>query len=213
MIEIIPNWHPIFVHFTVALFSVATGLYVLSLLVPNDHLKEQWRIVARWNLWLGMAITLVTVLTGWYAYNTVAHDEPSHLAMTDHRNWALATTTLFLLVTIGSILLHRAGKEISTLILAMLLIAMAALGSTAWRGGELVYRYGLGVISLPNTGNHGHVIGETGDGHGKGGVVGVHHEKEDERPSETNEESYGEKQINTKVVPHDDIEGSVPHSH
>lgn len=50
MIEIIPNWHPIFVHFTVALFSVATGLYALSLLVSNIQLKEQWRIVARWNL-------------------------------------------------------------------------------------------------------------------------------------------------------------------
>ena len=25
------------------------------------------------------------------------------------------------------------------------------LGSTAWRGGEIVYRYGIGVMSLPQT--------------------------------------------------------------
>jgi hypothetical protein len=29
MFEIIPNWHPIFVHFTVALLSLAVGLFVV----------------------------------------------------------------------------------------------------------------------------------------------------------------------------------------
>ena len=164
MIEIVPNWHPIFVHFTVALFSVATGLYALSLLVSNVELKAQWRIVARWNLWFGMAISLITVLTGWYAYNTVAHDAPSHLAMTDHRNWALITVTLYLIVTAWSVIRHRAGKEASPLLFLILLIALSSLGSTAWRGGEVVYRYGLGVMSLPNTGQHAH-MGEA-DEHG-----------------------------------------------
>ena len=179
MIEIIPNWHPIFVHFTVALFSVATGLYLLSMVVSNAQLKEQWCIVARWNLWLGMAITLITVLTGWYAYNSVAHDESSHLAMTDHRNWALITVALFLIVTAWSVVRHRAGKEASTLLLLVLVVALSSLGSTAWRGGEVVYRYGLGVMSLPNTGQHAH-MGEanehgndTAEGESSHGHAGV----------------------------------------
>lgn len=164
MLEIIPNWHPIFVHFTVALFSVASGLYAVSVFVPNEKLKAQWRIVARWNLWFGMLLTLITVLTGWYAYNTVTHDEPSHLAMTDHRNWALLTVTLYLLVTVWSIARHRAGKEASPLLLLFMLVALTSLGSTAWRGGEVVYRYGLGVMSLPNTSQHAH--GSNNESHG-----------------------------------------------
>ena len=32
MIEIIPNWHPLFVHFTVALFSTSVGFYTLAYL-------------------------------------------------------------------------------------------------------------------------------------------------------------------------------------
>ena len=34
--EIIPNWHPIFVHFTIALFSIATLLIMSSLFIKND---------------------------------------------------------------------------------------------------------------------------------------------------------------------------------
>jgi uncharacterized membrane protein len=30
MIEIIPNWHPILVHFTIALLAIATLLFVVS---------------------------------------------------------------------------------------------------------------------------------------------------------------------------------------
>ena len=30
------------------------------------------------------------------------------------------------------------------------------MASTAWRGGEVVYRYGLGVMSMPQTDDHGH---------------------------------------------------------
>ena len=93
MIEIIPNWHPVFVHFTVAMFSLSTLFYVLSHITANSELQKQWLIVAKWNLWLGAVISIITVAAGWQAYNSVAHYTPSHLAMTDHRNWAMATFT------------------------------------------------------------------------------------------------------------------------
>ncbi|MBL4850981.1 MAG: hypothetical protein JKY90_01690, partial [Gammaproteobacteria bacterium] len=35
-------------------------------------------------------------------------------------------------------------------------IAGAVLASTAWHGGEVVYRYGIGVISLPKVEGDGH---------------------------------------------------------
>lgn len=97
MIEIIPNWHPFFVHFTVALVSVSVIFHLLARITAKQALREQWLVVARWTLWAGAAITVVTVIAGIYAYNTVAHDELSHVAMTTHRNWALVTATVIFL--------------------------------------------------------------------------------------------------------------------
>lgn len=157
-----------------------------------------------------MAITVITVVTGWYAYNTVAHDEPSHLAMTDHRNWALATAGLFLFATVWSILRYRVGKEASALLLALLLVAITALGGTAWRGGEVVYSYGLGVMSLPNRDEHEHKVGEVEYAHGSVYVVDDHHNQKDEMPSEPSEEFFNTKQNSTEPVQH---EHGFPHNH
>ena len=61
--EIIPNWHPIFVHFTVALLSISSLLYLAGFLLKKPH----FLIIARWNLWIGGAITVAIVLAGFYA--------------------------------------------------------------------------------------------------------------------------------------------------
>ena len=149
MFEILPNWHPVLVHFTVALFSISIGLYFISHFMKQSNLKNEWSIVARWALWIGSGITVLTVLSGWYAYNTVTHDTPSHIAMTDHRNWAITTAIIFLLLAGWSIWKFRNTKNTSIAFVVALLVAGGLLGSTAWRGGEVVYRYGLGVMSMP----------------------------------------------------------------
>ena len=91
MIEIIPNWHPMLVHFTVGLLSLSVFLHVLARLPLSSSLRGEWRIVAEWLLWLGGVFALATAVTGWLAYNSVEHDDVSHAAMTTHRNWALPT--------------------------------------------------------------------------------------------------------------------------
>ncbi|MBL1274609.1 MAG: DUF2231 domain-containing protein [Ectothiorhodospiraceae bacterium] len=166
MLEIIPNWHPIFVHFTVALFSLSVGLFVVTLFVSSP-LKEQWLTVARWTLWFGAGFTVITGLTGLDAYNTVAHDTPSHAAMTDHRNWAIATISLFLSLAVWSFMRVRRQLALGSLFIAFMVIAGGLLGSTAWHGGEVVYRFGLGVMSLPESEGEGHAH-EHADGGGHG---------------------------------------------
>lgn len=159
MFEIIPNWHPIFVHFTVALFSLAVGLFVVAPFL-KPPLQEQWRIVARWALWFGAGFTVITGLTGLYAYNTVAHDTPSHAAMTDHRNWAIAAITLFLALAVWSAVRVRRQQALGAVFVGAMVVAGGVLAATAWRGGEVVYRYGLGVMSLPQAES-----GAEGEGH------------------------------------------------
>lgn len=172
MIEIIPNWHPVFVHFTVAMLIIAAAIHLLSRFLPNGELANQLEIVARWNLRLGVGFTLLTVAAGWYAYSTVAHDAPSHIAMTEHRNWAMATFALFLGVAGWEYFLSRRGKSKNRLFTGLLVIAAGLLLTTAWHGGELVYRYGLGVMSLPKPEGPDRVH-EHGEDHGVMPAQGV----------------------------------------
>jgi len=166
MIEIIPNFHPIFVHFTVALFSLSVGLFVVTLFMSGD-LKDQWTTVARWTLWFGAGFTILTGLSGLDAYNTVAHDTPSHEAMTEHRNWAISTITAFLTLTVWSIVRVRRQQALGTVFVIAMVAAGGLLGSTAWHGGEAVYRFGLGVMSLPKSEGPGHAHKHAdGAGHG-----------------------------------------------
>lgn len=172
MIEIIPNWHPLFVHFTIALFSIATGLFFVSKIVTNWRLEDQWLAAAYWNLWICALLSLGTVLAGWYAYNTVSHDTPSHLVMTVHRNWAIATFTVILALAIWAVMQYRAKKRPTILFLAGMVIGFGLVATTGYYGGEIVYRHGLGVMSLPKKDTHGHAPGEE---HGDGAPAADHH--------------------------------------
>lgn len=163
MIEIIPNFHPIFVHYTVALLSIASGLFVISRFLPISELQINCLTAARWSLWLGSFITIFTLLAGWQAYNTVTHDGPSHAAMTNHRNWALVTALLFFILT-GWSFKCRLKKYISISFTITVIVAAILLLTTAFKGGEVVYRYGIGVMSLPQTNVSTHEA--DGDDHG-----------------------------------------------
>ncbi len=157
MLEMMPTAHPIFVHFTVALLFVAAALFILGTIFAKQPWAQTALRVAHVNLWLGAIFTIGTVTAGLYAYNTVNHDTPSHLAMTNHREWALPTAALFIGLAIWSIIIYRRSLRVGMVFLAMLMLASGALGVTAWKGGELVYTHGLGVMSiLEVSGDGGH---------------------------------------------------------
>lgn len=171
-IEIIPNWHPVFVHFTIGLLSVSALLYLAGSLLKKENLL----IAARWNLWIGTFITVGTVFAGFYAYNTVAHDAPSHLAMTDHKNWALFTVGTFLLLALWSLWKHRGAKIISPVFVGLLLLASSLLAVTGYKGGEIVYRHGIGVMRMPEIHDDG---GHGSHSHGDHEIVEPKSEKHD----------------------------------
>ncbi len=146
MLKIIPNLHPIFVHFTVALLSIAIGLFLIAWIIGNKPIRKQLLTVANWNLLLGAGFTIITIAAGWFAYNTVAHDSASHIVMNIHRNLAMITIVIILPMAFWS------WKHPQKIINPILLVALLSLlMTTAWYGGELVYRHGIGVMSLPNT--------------------------------------------------------------
>ncbi|NQZ52855.1 MAG: DUF2231 domain-containing protein [Piscirickettsiaceae bacterium] len=160
MISILPNWHPMLVHFTIALLSISVLFYLARLFLPIEHRwRTQWLTMANWNLWVGCLFTIATVIAGWFAYNSVTHDAASHAAMTLHRNWALPTATLFLLLGISAINIAKQHRAPRCKFLSISVVAAMLLMVTGWLGAEAVYRYGLGVISLPDE------VEIKGDGH------------------------------------------------
>lgn len=170
-VEIIPNWHPLFVHFTIGLFSIAVIFYFASASLPKkNRWKQQWLTMANWSLWSGCLLTFATAIAGWLAYNSVAHDSASHSAMTLHRNWALPTAAAFLLLGLWAILLAKKGRRPGFLFLSYSALAGTALMVTGCLGSEAVYRYGLGVKSLPKV-----EAGADGHNHNHGGGDGHNH--------------------------------------
>lgn len=122
-IEIIPNWHPVFVHFTIGLLSSSTILLFSGVIFFRKSWAQKLLIAGHINLWLGAAFTCVTLLAGWQAYNTVSHDGPSHAAMTDHRNWALVTATLWMTLAVWAAFRYRKQSRPTNLFLAVLCTA------------------------------------------------------------------------------------------
>lgn len=154
---IIPNWHPLLVHFTIALVVTSSVFFVLSKIVAGK--ADTFALVGRWTLWSAALVTLLTLLAGWQAFNSVAHDDVAHAVMKTHRFWALITAgALFLLA-----LWCWRAKEVSTLIVAGSLVVTGLVGITGYLGAELVYRHGLGVMRLPDTSGVGHSHADGGD--------------------------------------------------
>lgn len=156
MIEIIPNWHPIFVHFTLGLLLTTAVIHVVAMFAGDGPLKQTLTHVANWNLWIGAGVTLATVAAGIYAFNTVTHDTPSHEVMLEHRNLALGSFVAFSAIAVWSFLRANKQRPLQWPLVIAVGAASTLLVSTAWHGGELVYRHGLGVMSLPNPANHVH---------------------------------------------------------
>ena len=155
-----PNIHPVFVHFAFALVVTSAAAYLLALVLPRR--RETLLAAADWMLAFGALAILATVAAGFQAYYSVAHDTPSHAAMTTHRNWAVPTA-LFVLALAAWRWRARA-KAPSALSSAFVAVAALLLTTTAWWGRRLVYGYGLERRQPP---------ANPGEGHDHAGVASV----------------------------------------
>jgi uncharacterized membrane protein len=173
MLEIIPNLHPLMVHFPIALISVSAFFHVASLAKRGNSYARYCAILAHGTLWLGALAAIPTVYFGWQAFNSVNHDEAGHAAMLVHRAWALGTAAVLVILAGWDAWRNKVETPpawwfSSAVIGAWLLVAV-----TAWYGGELVYRHGLGVLSLPAAeAGHEQKHGQSGTEHSHtGGMV------------------------------------------
>ena len=165
MIEIIPNWHPIWVHFAVALLSTAALLFLIfGWRTSQTSARRNALIVARWTLRLGVIAAFGALLTGYLASGSVTHDDVSHANMMVHRNWAFTTSGIFLIIALMDNL-KRSELRISILSALLLVSGAVTLAITGLEGAENVYKYGLGVQQLPDVSTHEHSGAEESSAH------------------------------------------------
>tara|TARA_R110002049_G_scaffold308839_1_gene514400 strand:+ start:8508 stop:9158 length:651 start_codon:yes stop_codon:yes gene_type:complete len=150
-----PNLHPLIVHFVIAFLITGPLLLLLAALTaPESKWRQSAYNAGDWMIGLGLLALVAAIAAGFQAYYSVAHDGPSHAAMTDHRNWAIVTATFYL--AIGLYRLYTRKKAPNLLLAVLFLVPVTLLTITGWKGGHLVYGYGLGVASLPAVAGEGH---------------------------------------------------------
>ena len=141
-----PNFHPLVIHFPVALLLVAA----LADLVGMPFGRPRWLAAAVTTLFvLGSAGAIVACLTGPQALDSVLMPGMAHPIVQAHRTWAIGTTIYFCVLTLIRLAVtFRAPLTLPfrVALLIAALVGVAGLQHTAERGGRLVYEQGVGVI-------------------------------------------------------------------
>ncbi len=137
--------HPIINHFTIALFSASVVLD----LVAKISLNERLHYVAWVNLLLAGTATTLSVISGLIAANTVSHNHQVHELIHTHQTIGYFVLASVLLLLIWRIALK--GKYPIKASLLYLIIGLTSLGfmlTTAYYGGEMVFKHGVAVKNI-----------------------------------------------------------------
>ncbi len=174
--------HPITVHFTIALFSLAVLFEILGWLLKKESLRQ----AAWWNHLFAVAAVIVTVLSGRAAAATAPHNESIHRVIEIHETLGY--------IVLGGILVLFAwrtvsrGKYLTRMPLVYAIAGLLSLGVMtvgAYYGGELVFTHGMGVKPMMER-----MASQPHEHSGEGGQEAEHGEMmEQNEESETEEHS------------------------
>jgi uncharacterized membrane protein len=153
----LPGWHPLVVHFPIALILIATPLLLAARLLRSDALSSTAATVGTWNLCLGALGALFALATGLGAAIDLDVNAAARQAISLHMKWAMFSTLALLLLAVWRGAGTVPGSRPSWVFMIVLLAATAALAVTGYRGGQNVYEFGVGVkrIAVRSEAPHG----------------------------------------------------------
>ena len=150
----LPEWHPIAVHFPLALTVTGTLALSAARVAPPERHGATLAVVGTWNLCLGALGALLALGTGLAAVATLELAPMARAAVGLHVKWAIFTTSALALLAVWRGAGTDPASRPSRAFLVVLWAVTAALIVTAYRGGQNVYRYGVGVTPSAELGQH-----------------------------------------------------------
>lgn len=131
IIKVFPEhgFHPLVIHFPIALFIFGALLEVLGRIKKNDLLQK----ASGWNLLAGALMTLVTVPTGFVIFFKAGYSWQG-IVLT-HAILAGVSTVLMLTTAIWKV----RKNPTSAFYYILLFVATIAVGATGHFGGQLIY--------------------------------------------------------------------------
>jgi uncharacterized membrane protein len=144
----LPGWHPLVVHFPLALIVVAAALLLAARVLRSASLAATAATVGTWNLCLGAVAAVFALGTGLAAAIDLDVGTAVRQAISLHMRWALFTTLTLVLLAVWRGAGTAQESRPSWLFIVLLLVACAALGVTGYRGGKNVFEYGVGVKKI-----------------------------------------------------------------
>ena len=137
------NYHPLFVHVPIALWTAALLFELAARLFKQDELHR----AACWTLALGTLAAILAVLTGWSAQAAVPDWGQAHEVKELHQNLMILSSILSgVLAALGLLVLPRKPTDaLRAAFLIGLLLLCGLMAAGADRGALLVYHYGTGV--------------------------------------------------------------------
>ena len=147
-VSLMPGWHPIVVHFPLALNFSATLLLLTARLLRRESLAATLATVGTWNLCLGAVAAVFALATGLAAVLNLNVGVAARQAISLHMKWAIFTSLALVLLAVWRGAGTAQTSRPSWIFIIVLLAATLGLIVTGYRGGQNVYRFGVGVERL-----------------------------------------------------------------
>ena len=143
-------WHPLSVHFPIAILPIATLTLVVSLFV-RDVNRKHWQMAGTLLLFAGCLLAWVAIYTGNVADGVVARKICDPTVLKDHElasetmTWLFTASSLLMIGFIANVVSTRLRKVALLVALVLMLAGTGYLVYTGHVGATLVYDQGAGV--------------------------------------------------------------------
>ena len=150
------TFHPLFVHFPIALLVTAGFVALIDLINSKLQLKK----VVLWNLIFAALGSIITVASGFRDGDVIPHNQTIHDIMEVHEHIGVTVLIISTLLTIWFILRYtRITKSENILFVLILWIALGLASYNGFLGGKMVFDNGAGIKPMQKTfllENHDH---------------------------------------------------------